>query len=395
MSWIISSFSSLLSLPSWCIGSALSSGYILYYLFDVVKKPSLVSSDGKFREFLEKNVPLLNEKFWPTVWCIEARAQTLMASIVRATVIPQISYRREIFTLKDGGDICLDWMDPDENCPSNTPTIIILPGLTGASHADYVKGLVLAARNIGIRTVVFNQRGIGGIGLKTPRTYCASNVEDVVEVVAHVREVCAGAPLAGTGISMGGLILGNYLAGVEDSESHLTCAMLISVPWNVFIGVESIEQPIVNLMLNRHLASCLCNIVKNVRHIMEPGPYVIDDVLKSKTIREFDSKFTIKQFGYKDVDDYYAHASIHNKIHKFKVPVLCLSAADDPFQPYDGIPVEAANKLENIGIVITSRGGHIGFMEGIWPLHRNQYMFKLFAQFFESMLIKEGFKIFR
>ncbi|KAK9504847.1 hypothetical protein O3M35_009025 [Rhynocoris fuscipes] len=395
MNWVATTFSSLLSVPSWCIGSAITSGYILYYLLDVVKKPILAASKGKFRAFLEENVPLLGDKFWPTVWCFEARAQTLMASFVRATVIPRISYRREILTLKDGGAICLDWMDPYENCPSNTPTVIILPGLTGASHADYVKGLVLAAKKIGIRTVVFNQRGIGGIGLKTPRTYCAANVEDVVEVVTHVHKVCEGAPIAGTGISMGGLLLGNYLAAFEDSKNYLTSAMLISVPWNVFKGSESIEQPVVNLMFNRHLASCLCNVVKNVREIMEPGPYVIDDVLKSKTIREFDSKFTVKQFGYKDVDDYYTHASIHNKIHKFKVPVLCLSAADDPFQPYDGIPVEEANKSENVAIVITARGGHIGFMEGVWPLHTDHYMFKLFAQFFESMLVREGYKYFR
>ncbi|XP_014239389.1 phospholipase ABHD3 [Cimex lectularius] len=395
MDWIVSGISSLLNLSNWYIGSAFCSGYILYYLFEVVKKPRLACSDGNFKNFLENKVPLLQEKFWPTFWCVEARAQTLMASFVRATVIPHINYRREILTLKDGGEICLDWLEPIENCPKNTPTVIILPGLTGASHADYVKGLVLAGKSVGIRCVVFNQRGIGGITLKTPRTYCASNSEDLVEVIDYVRKVCPDAPVAATGISMGGLILGNYLTSVQNSNRELTCAMLISVPWNVRVGCESIEQPVVNLMLNRHLASCLCNIVRNVRHVIEPGPYAIDDVLKSKTIREFDSKFTVKQFGYKDVDDYYTHASLHDKIHKFKVPVLCLSAADDPFQPLDGIPVDEANKNGNVGIVVTSRGGHIGFMEGFWPIYQNQYMFKLFAQFFDSMLVHEGYKIIK
>lgn len=55
----------------------------------------------------------------------------------------------------------------------------------------------------------------------------------------------------------------------------------------------------------------------------------------------------------------------------------------------EGIPVEVAEKLENIGLVITARGGHIGFMEGIWPLKTDQYMFKLFRQFFHSTLVKE------
>ncbi|KAL1123579.1 hypothetical protein AAG570_002655 [Ranatra chinensis] len=395
MEWLLSSVYSLLAVPRLYLGSALTSGFLIYYLSQVVKRPMLACSDGSFKNYLENNIPLLKEKFWPTLWCFEARAQTLMASFVRATVIPHITYKREILTLKDGGEVCLDWLDPYDGCPPETPTVIILPGLTGASQANYVKGLALSAKRIGVRTVVFNQRGIGGISLKTPRTYCAANSEDMVEVIEHVKRRCPGAPIAGTGISMGGLILGNYITSVEDAPDNLTCAMLISVPWNVFRGTESIEQPIVNLMLNWHLASSLCDVLKRVRHVMEPGPYAIDDVLKSKTIREFDSKFTVKQFGFKDVDDYYSRATLHDKIHKITVPVLCLSAADDPFQPLDGIPVEMANKLDKVGIVVTARGGHIGFMEGIWPLYRDQYMYKMFAQFFEAVLVKEGYKQFK
>jgi len=59
-------------------------------------------------------------------------------------------------------------------------------------------------------------------------------------------------------------------------------------------------------------------------------------LLQSKTIREFDSSYTAKQFGYKDVDSYYTDATIHDKLDKIEVPLLCLSAGDDPFQPLEG-----------------------------------------------------------
>lgn len=49
------------------------------------------------------------------------------------------------------------------------------------------------------------------------------------------------------------------------------------------------------------------------------------------------------------------------------------------------IPVEAANTSDNVAIIITARGGHIGFMEGLWPFYKNQYMFQLFGQFFQSI----------
>lgn len=68
--------------------------------------------------------------------------------------------------MKDGGEVGLDWLDPFGDCIDSTPIVIILPGLTGASHADYVKGLALMAQKIGLRTIVFNNRGIGGIALK-------------------------------------------------------------------------------------------------------------------------------------------------------------------------------------------------------------------------------------
>lgn len=59
-------------------------------------------------------------------------------------------------------------------------------------------------------------------------------------------------------------------------------------------------------------------------------------LIQSQTVREFDSQFTVKQFGYKDVEDYYSNATIHDKLHLIDVPLLCLSAADDPFQPVQG-----------------------------------------------------------
>lgn len=57
---------------------------------------------------------------------------------------------------------------------------------------------------------------------------------------------------------------------------------------------------------------------------------------QSQTLREFDSHFTVKQFGYKNVEEYYSNATIHDKLHLIDVPLLCLSAADDPFQPFQG-----------------------------------------------------------
>lgn len=112
-------------------------------------------------------------------------------------VTKKILLYREVFPLKDGGEVALDWLET--NCSSDSPIIIILPGLTGESQAEYIKCLVCAANRIGIRTVVFNQRGLGGVNLKTPRLYCAANCEDLSEVVHHVRKLNPHVKIGATG----------------------------------------------------------------------------------------------------------------------------------------------------------------------------------------------------
>lgn len=108
--------------------------------------------------------------------------------------------------------------------------------------------------------------------------------------------------------------------------------------------------------------------------------------LQCKTIKEFDALFTSKQFGYAHVDDYYSDATLHNKLHYITVPLLCLSAADDPFQPLDAIPIKPAEESTHVAIVVTARGGHIGFLQGWWPSSKEEYMGRLFVEFFSTAL---------
>ncbi|XP_015118106.1 phospholipase ABHD3 isoform X1 [Diachasma alloeum] len=385
--------------------SLLTVGYLIYYLRKAVKPPQLICAEGPFRTFIEENVAIIRSKFWPTFWCYEARAQTVLASILRKLLLPHIKYRREILTLKDGGEVALDWAD--QGCSPTSPIVIILPGLTGSSQTEYIRCLITAAKNVGIRCVVSNNRGLGGVPLKTPRLYCAANYDDFTEVVDHIKKTNPGIPLGATGVSMGGLILGNYLAqhGAA-ARKKVKAAFIVSVPWNIVEAVKSFEKPYLNLMLNRYLAENLC---RNIRRMESSSNVMFSDinvetVLKSRTIKEFDSHFTAKHFGYKDVDDYYENASLHKKLHLIEVPVLCLSAADDPMQPLEGeyeifrdnsrIPVKGASKSKNVALLVTVRGGHIGWLEGFWPLGEESYIGKLFSQYFDSVFKKMDENIF-
>ncbi|KAG5676813.1 hypothetical protein PVAND_006621 [Polypedilum vanderplanki] len=358
--------------------------YLVYYLVEVVKRPILAVKPGIFKNYLIKNVPILNQQFYPTIWCVESRVQTVFASFVRASIMPPIDYEREVLQLSDGGEVALDWLT--KGCDMNAPIIIILPGLTGESQAEYIKFLVTAANEKGIKCCVFNNRGLGGIQLKTPRLYCAANCEDLSEVMKHVHKKFPDCIKGAAGVSMGGLILGNYLSEHQNEAAEiLTAAKLISVPWDVEKGTKSIEKPFLNMTLNRHLCYSLCRTVEKYDILFKDSSTWREKVLSSQTIKEFDSNFTSVHFGFESVDTYYSKATLHQKLHKIKVPTLCLSAADDPFQPLDAIPIKAAEESSHCCIVVTARGGHIGFLDGIWP-NKDQYMSRLFAQYFSAVL---------
>ncbi|XP_039604381.1 phospholipase ABHD3-like [Polypterus senegalus] len=341
--------------------------------------PILVCNDG-FREFLERRCPAVKERYCPTPWCWGGRLQTLVRVVIKSS--PHVTYRNELIKTLDGGQISLDWVDNSESIhyPNSTtrPTVLILPGLTGNSSQTYVLHAVSQATRHGYRVVVFNNRGFGGEELLTPVTFCAANTSDLEHVVSHIKQQLPQTPLMAAGVSLGGILLLNYLARMG-RKSGLLAAFTVSVSWNTVESCASLEKPLNKILFNYHLASNLCQAITRHRKVLEPV-IDVDYILKSRTIREFDERYTSVMFGYKTCKDYYHDASPFYKLPSTTIPVLCLNAADDPFSPEHTIPVESARRLPNVALVITARGGHVGFLEGFFP-QGESYMDRLFGQF--------------
>ncbi|XP_066532491.1 phospholipase ABHD3-like isoform X2 [Hoplias malabaricus] len=343
------------------------------------KVPLLVCGDG-FRVFLQRHCPVVVERFCPTPWCWGGRLQTLVRVFIKTT--PDVTYRNELIKTGDGGQLSLDWVDNSDSAEhtqsSTRPTVLLLPGLTGNSRQTYVLHAVQQATRHGYRCVVMNNRGFGGEELLTPLTFCAADTSDVETVVDHVKKLYPQAPLLGAGVSLGGMLLLNYLAR-KGRDSQLVAGLTLSVSWDSFESSASLEQPINKLLFNRHLTNNLCHAINRHRKILEKV-IDVDYVLKARTIREFDERFTSVMFGYKSCTDYYKDASPGYKLQQIAVPVLSLNAADDPFSPKHAFPVPLAQRLQNVALLVTAHGGHIGFLEGLFP-HGEGYMDRVFGQF--------------
>ncbi|XP_028283772.1 phospholipase ABHD3 [Parambassis ranga] len=368
-----------------------SAAYTCYYLISVAKKPQLISGGKKFYQFLREQCPVVSETYYPTFWCWESRIQTLLRPFVTAK--PGVVYRNELIKAADGGQISLDWFDNDDSLfhpdPATRPTVLLLPGLTGTSRESYILHMVQQSRDLGYRCVVFNNRGVSGESLLTPRTYCAANTEDLETVIEHVYRAHEAAPIMAAGVSMGGMMLVNYL-GRTGRETCLKGVVVFSAGWDVFECTASLEKPLDRFLFNSYLTSCLQASVHRHRPVLEKC-YDIDHVMKAKTIREFDERFTSIMFGYPTNDDYYRDASPVHRLKSVQVPMLCLNAADDVFSPSHAIPVEAVKQNPNLAMLITCHGGHIGFLEGLWP-RQSTYMDRVFKQFAKAV-IEQGSRL--
>lgn len=58
---------------------------------------------------------------------------------------------------------------------------------------------------------------------------------------------------------------------------------------------------------------------------------------------------------------------------------------------FAAIPTRAAEESSHVAIVVTARGGHIGFLDGVWPKTNDEYMARLFSQYFSATLFDETF----
>ncbi|XP_075437261.1 phospholipase ABHD3-like isoform X2 [Ascaphus truei] len=173
----------------------------------------------------------------------------------------------------------------------------------------------------------------------------------------------------------------NYLAA-RGSSSQLVAALTLSVVWNTFESALSLEEPLNYLIFNRNLTKGLRNTVQRHRAVIEKV-LDVDHVLQARSIREFDARYTAVVFGFRSCEDYYHHASPDHKVSQIRTPVLCLNAADDPFSPNHAIPVAQVSCNPCVALLLTSHGGHIGFLEGLFPRQQN-YMDRVFRQFVGS-----------
>ncbi|XP_052188730.1 embryogenesis-associated protein EMB8-like [Diospyros lotus] len=340
---------------------------------------------------------ILHGRYLTTPWLSSPHIQTAFLHFCGRP--PAVSYRRQLFHAADGGTIALDWLMSSAvskdaiyknisiSKDDTSPIMVVIPGLTSDSACAYIKHLVFNVAKCGWNVVVSNHRGLGGISITSDCFYNAGWTEDTREVIHFLHHEYPKAPIFAVGTSIGANILVKYLG--EDGENvPVAGAAAICSPWDLLIGDRFISRRLIQKLYDRAVTIGL----QGYAELHQPRYSRLanwEGIKKSRSIRDFDNHATCLVGKFETVDTYYRRCSSSSFIGNVSVPLLCISALDDPLCTKEAIPWDECRANKNIVLTTTQHGGHLAFFEGItasglwWVravseflslLHRSPYM---------------------
>lgn len=241
------------------------------------------------------------------------------------------------------------------------PTALLLHGLEGSSEAHYICGLAEKAWAAGVNVVRLNQRNCGGTEHLARGLYHSGLTADPLEVMRQLRESEGITTFALAGYSLGGN-LALKMAGDLGAEAAtvVSAVCAVSPVIDLELCVRAIER--------RQNFAYQWNFVRNLKSRMRrkarafPDDWDLNPLRRIWTIRAFDEIYTAPHHGFDGASDYYYRASALRVVDRIAVPTLIITAEDDPFVPSEPFRRPAVRENPNVTTLVTSHGGHCGFV---------------------------------
>lgn len=263
------------------------------------------------------------------------------------------------------------------------PTLLLLHGLEGSSISIYMLETADKAFRAGFNIVRMNMRTCGGTEHLTPTLYNSGMSGDIRAVIEELVERDGLSRIYLAGWSMGGnLVL--KLAGESGDETlaQLAGICAISPAIDLHACVVAIEQPANWLYENRFMSDLRSRVRRKSK--LHPDLYDTSELKQVRTVRDFDNRFTARDGGYADAEDYYTRASSLPLIPRIRKPTLIIHAQDDPFVPFDSFLHPSIEENPNVILLAPPFGGHVAFLadrtageDRFWAENRTVEFFRL------------------
>jgi predicted alpha/beta-fold hydrolase len=278
---------------------------------------------------------------------------------------PVVTYRRELFVLKDGATVGLDWASLSSNQSNGSSGVVLIHhGLAGSSQSEYIVFQVFKLLKADYDVIVMNARGCGGVPLTSPESFAGDRSKDIAEVVEHLRsrQEVKDRAIYLIGYSLGAATSLRYLGTVAD-QCPVSAAACISPPWNLEVVTD------VFYLWSCLLAAALKSYIVYNREGLKHGnksDVTLGQILACHDLHELDN-LLVRSYGYATVEEYRRAVSPAYVAQTITVPTLAISASDDPVCAINGIP-HPSQRGCGLAIIRTKYGGHLGFpVNGLFP----------------------------
>lgn len=332
--------------------------YALCYYNRKELKPLLYFKKSRISMVIKKGCKRLHQEYKPTFWAQNQHLQTILPWIWWQD---EMEFNREYLQMADKGVIALDWVALDGNkvITKVSPVMLLIPDLTGAA-TDLVAACSEALTRK-FRPVVFNRRGHGGSSLTTYRLQSFGDASDLDEAVEFISHMYPYSEIFAVGFSTGSGLLMSYL-GETGVSSKLNAAVCISPCYDAeaLFKCNKIPEPY-NWFWTLKLKSILR------QHPCLEAVINYNIALQSSSLKELDERVYAKLNQFNSLEEYWKYNDPMRNITNISIPVLCISALDDPICPRDTIPFSLFKTSNNLFLVTTDIGGHCGFVEDLLP----------------------------
>ena len=301
--------------------------------------------------------------------------QTCLATMGRYT-LKAVTHWEEL-QLPDGDFIDLVWLGNQ----AEGPIVILIPGLEGGLHAEYICASAKALLSQGLRVVVMHFRCCSGRLNTLPRAYSANDSDDLLMVIASLRMQNPGETIIGVGFSLGASILLKMLAEqstLNFPAHYIQAAMGISVPYDLSKTINRFPIFYQRFLLRKMKAK----VEKKIKAGFSI-PLSLQQLDAIQTLREFDERITAPLHGFSSAEDCYSATSCGAVLSTIKVNTLLIHALDDPLVPKECVPTEEALG-QNMHLEISRHGGHLGFLSSCMPWRQRQWLTRRILDFVKA-----------
>ncbi len=241
------------------------------------------------------------------------------------------------------------------------PVIVTVHGLEGSSESNYAVGIADKAFARGFHTVRMNQRNCGGTEKLTPTLYNSGLSGDYRAVLTELIEQDGFEQIFFAGYSMGGNLVTKMTGEFADAAPRQLRGVAAVCPaLDLGACADALERTD-NFFYQRHFVKGLMSRYQRKVELF-PERYSRNGFGPIRSVREFDDAITAPAFGFRDAQHYYDTVGAKNVIQNVRVPLLLITAQDDPFVPYESFLRARVGENPSVRFVTPQHGGHCGFI---------------------------------